>query len=70
MKEQTKKSFSEAINEAEEATKLIEKDNTKVKLTPQGAYVRRIQHQIAEKSGLSSSSSGKEPGRHVILYRH
>jgi len=69
-KGQTKKSFSEAINEAEKATRLIEQDNPQVKLSPQGAYVRRIQHQIAEKSGLSSFSSGKEPSRHVILYRH
>ena len=69
-KGQTKKSFSEAINEAEKATRLIEQDNPQVKVSPQGSYVRRIQHQIAEKSGLSSFSSGKEPSRHVILYRH
>ena len=69
-KGQTKKNISEAINEVEKATKLVEKANTQVKLSPQGSYVRRIQHQIVEKNGLSSFSSGKEPSRHVILYRH
>jgi predicted RNA-binding protein Jag len=39
-----------------------------VALAPQNAYVRRIQHQIANRYNLESRSFGKEPYRRVQLY--
>ena len=40
-----------------------------VRLSPQGASVRRIQHQIAEQARLESRSSGREPRRRVTISR-
>ena len=58
-----------ALQEAEEAASRIERGEHQIKLNPQGAYVRRIQHQVAEKYGLASSSTGRPPTRSVVLYR-
>ncbi len=40
-----------------------------VDLSPQGAYVRHLQHQIVERYGLSSSSTGRDPQRRLMIYR-
>ena len=59
-----------AIQEAgEAASRILEKGDHQAELSPQVAYIRRLQHQFAEERGLASSSMGREPGRHVILYR-
>ncbi|MDA1189565.1 MAG: hypothetical protein O2854_07820 [Chloroflexi bacterium] len=31
--------------------------------------MRHLQHEIAEKHGLASSSTGREPRRFVVIYR-
>jgi predicted RNA-binding protein Jag len=38
-----------------------------VELSPQSAYIRRLQHQLAEQHSLSSRSTGKEPYRRVRI---
>jgi stage III sporulation protein SpoIIIAA len=58
-----------AMQEAEEAAHgLLNRGTGEVALTPQNAYVRRIQHQIANRYNLESRSFGKEPHRRVQLY--
>lgn len=58
-----------AMKEAEEAAVKFEDGASQVDLSPQGAYIRHLQHKIADKYGLASSSAGREPSRHVVLYR-
>ena len=59
-----------AVKEAEEAAAQIGRgEDHRVDLHPQGAYTRRLQHQIAEEHGLTSSSAGREPSRRVVMYR-
>ena len=58
-----------AIKDAEEAAARIDRGEGQVELNPQGAYVRHLQHQIAEKYGLASASAGRDNGRHVVMYR-
>ncbi|NIP53561.1 MAG: hypothetical protein GWN00_35695, partial [Aliifodinibius sp.] len=36
---------------------------------PQNAYIRRLQHLVAEQSDLSSRSLGKDTERRVMIYR-
>jgi hypothetical protein len=66
---QSRERVSTAIKEAEEAAARVDEGDGAVELSPQGSYIRRLQHQIAEERGLSSSSSGREPRRHVVFYR-
>ncbi len=40
-----------------------------VELTPQNAYIRRLQHQMAQRYNLSSRSHGREPHRRVLISR-
>ncbi len=57
-----------AMREAESAADQIRAGERKVELSPQGAYVRHVQHEIAEQRGLTSHSIGKEPARSVVFY--
>ena len=57
-----------AMREAEDAASRIRNGEHEIHLSPQGAYVRHVQHEIAEKHGLSSQSVGKEPGRNVVFH--
>jgi hypothetical protein len=57
------------IREAEDAVAEVDRGGRQAQLSPQGSYIRHLQHQIAEEHGLASSSSGREPGRHVVIYR-
>ena len=63
------KSAARAMEEAEEAAGRIAGGEYQVDLNPQGAYVRRLQHQIASKYRLASTSTGREPYRHVVIYK-
>jgi predicted RNA-binding protein Jag len=40
-----------------------------IELSPQSAYIRRLQHLIAQRSDLRSKSFGDEPERRVRIYR-
>jgi stage III sporulation protein SpoIIIAA len=57
-----------ALQEAEEAIGLVIRGAEPVELSPQNAYVRRLQHQMAERANLVSRSRGREPYRRVRLY--
>ena len=58
-----------ALREAEEAIYQVLLDNRAVELTPQTSYIRRMQHQLAERYRLQSRSTGLEPNRRVQIYR-
>lgn len=50
-----------AIAEAFESAKAVE-------LEPQNSYIRRLQHQLVQRYGLTSESKGEEPFRRVVIY--
>jgi len=56
-----------ALRETAEAIGLVQASGRPVELAPQNAYVRRLQHQMAEKNALMSRSRGSEPNRRVEL---
>jgi stage III sporulation protein SpoIIIAA len=62
-------SLQVALREAQEAVNLVKNGQEEVELSPQSAYIRRLQHLIAERNELSSRSSGQEPRRRVRIYR-
>ncbi len=57
-----------AMRETEQAISLVIKQQEPVELAPQNAYIRRLQHQLAERANLVSRSRGREPYRRVRLY--
>ena len=61
--------YGGAIHEAEDAVHQIIDGAAAVELSPQGAYIRRIQHLIAERHDLDSKSEGKDPNRRVVIYK-
>ncbi len=61
--------FQSALVEAEEAVEQINEGQDAIELSPQGAYIRRLQHLIAERSDLGSHSLGKDPNRRVRIFK-
>ncbi len=62
-------SLKVALSEVQEAVNLVKNGEPEVELSPQTAYIRRLQHLIAERNDLSSKSSGKEPERRVRIFK-
>jgi len=59
-----------AMRETEDAIgEVMGNGRESVELTPQNAYIRRLQHQMAQRYNLSSRSFGREPHRRVRIYR-
>jgi len=56
-----------ALRETADAIGLVQASGNPVELAPQNAYVRRLQHQMAERNALMSRSRGSEPNRRVEL---
>ena len=56
-----------AMHETAEAIGLVQASGNPMELAPQNAYVRRLQHQMAERNNLMSRSRGTEPNRRVEL---
>jgi hypothetical protein len=56
-----------ALRETEEAIAQVLQTSAPMELSPQSAYIRRLQHQLAEQHSLSSRSTGKEPYRRVRI---
>lgn len=56
-----------ALKEAEEVMGEVINAGSPMDLSPQNAYVRRLQHVLAQRYNLSSRSMGKEPYRHVRI---
>ena len=57
-----------AMRETEDAIESVRSSSEAVELSPQNAYIRRLQHQMAERANLVSRSRGREPYRRVRLY--
>jgi len=68
-KDERQNVVAKALWEAEEAIGAVMQGAPPIALSPQGAYVRRLQHQIADRYNLASRSRGKEPNRRVEIYR-
>jgi stage III sporulation protein SpoIIIAA len=56
-----------ALREAEEAIGQVMTGDNAIDLTPQNAYIRRLQHMLAQRYNLSSRSMGKDPYRQVRI---
>jgi R3H domain/Sporulation stage III, protein AA len=57
-----------AMQEAEDAISQVLARSEAIALSPQNAYIRRLQHQLAERYNLASRSEGREPHRRVKIY--
>ena len=62
-------SFKSALDEAKEAVESRRLGQESIELSPQSAYIRRLQHLVAERSGLFSQSTGKDPNRRVRIFK-
>jgi stage III sporulation protein SpoIIIAA len=58
----------EALREVEEGIDEATEQGHPVELTPRDNHLRRLQHQIIERYGLTSASKGEEPYRRVVIY--
>jgi len=58
-----------AMAETQEAIDHVLTEEEAIELAPQNAFVRRLQHEMAEKYNLGSRSEGREPYRRVRIYR-
>ncbi len=58
-----------ALTEAESAISSIMSGGPAKALSPQAPPVRRMQHELAERYSLASRSRGRDPYRHVEIYR-
>ena len=62
-------SLKVALGEAEAAVVQVRNGQETAELSPQSAYIRRLQHLIAERNNLASRSLGKGHGRRVLIYK-
>ena len=58
-----------ALQEAKEAVQHVLASGDPVELLPQNAYLRRLQHELANQHNLVSRSVGREPRRRVRVMR-
>jgi stage III sporulation protein SpoIIIAA len=58
-----------AMRETEDAIGEVMDRDRAIELTPQNAYIRRLQHQMAQRYNLASRSRGREPYRRVRIFR-
>jgi hypothetical protein len=56
-----------AMTETLHAIQQVKDGKPEVELSPQNAYIRRLQHLMAERNEVTSLSTGKEPVRHVKI---
>lgn len=64
---QDTEALDSAMDEAMGAIEQIKKGKQEVELSPQNAYIRRLQHLLAERHDLNSQSTGREPERRVKI---
>jgi stage III sporulation protein SpoIIIAA len=67
--EESRVTLEEAMQEAEDAAQRVLEGEFSVQLTPQRPYVRRLQHMLAQRFSLASTSKGREPERGVLIYK-
>ena len=58
-----------AMREAQDAIRRVLAGSPPVDLHPQPSFVRKQQHQAARSANLISHSYGRDPYRHVRIYR-
>lgn len=63
------KPLDQALAEAEDAIDKVLNGEAEALLSPQNAYVRRRQHELARAADLASMSRGKEPNRRVRIFQ-
>jgi hypothetical protein len=56
-----------ALREVDHAAHTVLDHGAAVELAPQRAYVRHLQHEAAQRLGLTSASRGEEPLRRVVI---
>jgi stage III sporulation protein SpoIIIAA len=61
--------FQSALVEAEEAVEQVSEGGEAVELSPQGSYIRRLQHLVAQRNDLKSNSTGRDPNRRVKIFK-
>ncbi len=61
--------LTRALKETEEAINAVQGGTERVDLAPQHASIRRRQHDLIREANLYSHSYGKEPQRHVRVFR-
>jgi stage III sporulation protein SpoIIIAA len=59
---------SKALDEARDAINRVKTTLRPLELSPQNAYVRRLQHQLADENGVEAKSTGKEPQRRLRIF--
>lgn len=60
--------FAQAMQETDDAIQRVLTGTNSVELTPQSAFIRRLQHERIRQANLFSRSLGKEPKRRVRVY--
>jgi stage III sporulation protein SpoIIIAA len=61
--------YGAAMQETQQAIQRVVSGERSVDLTPQNAFIRRLQHEAVREANLISHSYGKEPVRRVRVYR-
>ncbi|MBI4571464.1 MAG: AAA family ATPase [Chloroflexi bacterium] len=61
--------ITRALEEAETAALDVAQGAAPVDLTPQNSYIRRLQHELAQRYNVASRSMGREPNRRVRFSR-
>jgi hypothetical protein len=56
-----------ALSEAQNAIDRVKATLTPLEISPQNAYIRRLQHQLVAESNLVARSTGKEPQRRLRI---
>jgi len=67
-KEEATDPISKALSETQSAIRRVVEDQQPVELSPQTAYIRKLQHQMVERYGLNTRSTGREPYRRVEIH--
>lgn len=57
-----------ALREVESVVDSVLDEGRPAELAPRNRYLRRIQHELVERYGLTSRSRGREPRRRVVIY--
>ncbi len=57
-----------ALQEAEDGIIRVQRTAEPVELSPQNAYLRRLQHELIQSHGLHSESRGRSPYRRVMVH--
>jgi predicted RNA-binding protein Jag len=65
--ERTDEVTQKALSEAMDGIRRVKATGRPVELSPQNAYLRRLQHQVVAEHELTAKSAGKEPARRLRI---